>query len=154
MRVSNLLNESNVFANLKAKNKTEALKKLITSLKIDPEQIDGVQQAVLERESIISTGVGQGLAIPHAKVESLSQNYAAFALLNEPIAFDAVDNKPVSIIFLLIGPKSDNRQHVKILSRISQLMNSETFRKRVKNLNSRKDIIAAFSDEEQRRYPV
>lgn len=152
IQISNLLTEQTVFANLTVKTKQEALNILITSLDISTTKIETVKQAVLERENIYSTGIGGGLAIPHSKIDCLNKNYAAFASLNEPIAYNAVDSEPVSIIFLLAGPQHDDRQHVKLLSRISRLMSNNNFREQLKDLGSSEAIITAFYNEEQSYY--
>lgn len=96
----------------------------------------------------MSTGVGKGLAIPHGKAAEISENYVAFALLETPIDYGAVDGEPVSMVFLLAGPSSNSSQHIKLLSRISRLMNNNQFRERLKECETAKEILEVFEQEE------
>ncbi|MDX1640596.1 MAG: PTS sugar transporter subunit IIA, partial [Balneolaceae bacterium] len=107
-----------------------------------------IREAVFEREKIMSTGVGKNLAIPHGKVASIEENYASFAVLKDPIEFDSIDDKPVKMAFLLVGPAGENRLHIKLLSRISRLMNSTTFRETLSGCTTAEEIYEAFHDEE------
>ena len=116
------------------------------------EQLEAVRKAVFEREKIMSTGVGKGLAIPHAKTKAVTENHAAFALLKEPLDFDSIDGEPVRLVFLLVGPESNNSQHIKLLSRISRLMNSGSFRETILNCTSTEEILNAFQDEEEKYF--
>ncbi len=150
MRISQLLNEDNVFITLQAGNKEEAITKLVKSLKNQfPEnKVDDALHAVLEREAIMSTGVGKGLAIPHGKCAGLEQSHVAFAILDKPLDYGSIDNQPVSMIFLLIGPDSQNSKHIKMLSRVSRLMNNAVFRDKLLQCEDKESILALFKEEE------
>lgn len=154
MHIVSLLNEQTVLPDLKVSNKKEALDELISSLseQVDEQERKAIRKAVFEREKIMSTGVGKGLAIPHGKADDISDNYAAFALLSEAIEYDAIDGEPVNMIFLLVGPQSSNRFHIKMLSRISRLMNNNTFREKLANSLSAEEIIEIFSEEEKAHF--
>jgi fructose-specific phosphotransferase system IIA component len=149
-RIFNLLNERNVFASLAAKNKEEVLRTLISSLEPDVEKTEliAIEEAVFEREKIMSTGVGKGLAIPHGKLAGINNNYAAFAMLQPPVDYQSVDEEPVSMVFLLVGPKSSNSMHIKMLSHISRLMNNNSFRQKLKECTTSKEILNVFEEEE------
>ncbi|MBP3192355.1 PTS sugar transporter subunit IIA [Natronogracilivirga saccharolytica] len=151
MKISDLLDESNVIPGLSARTKNEAIDKLVDTLsdKLDGETIKSVRKAVLERENIMSTGVGKGLAIPHGKSKQLSQTYAAFGKLEEPVEYNAIDGEPVHILFLLVGPESQNSVHIKMLSRISRLLNSSAFREKLVASNDVNTIIDLFRSEEE-----
>ncbi len=151
MKISDLLDNSNVIPDLSADDKKEAIDKLVGALssKLDEDTITSVRNAVMERENIMSTGVGKGLAIPHGKSSHLSQTYAAFAKLHEPIAYEAIDNEPVQILFLLVGPESQNSVHIKMLSRISRLLNSSAFREKLLSSTDKESIIKHFRAEEE-----
>ncbi|MEX0686099.1 MAG: PTS sugar transporter subunit IIA [Balneolales bacterium] len=150
MKIHELLGEENILPQLQVSNKQEAIKKLINSLSL---QVDNAKKscvkAVLERESIMSTGVGKGLAIPHGKAKGIDKTYAAFAKLDPPIEYDAIDGEPVQLIFLLVGPESQNSLHIKMLSRISRLLNSASFRERLIQCQSSKEMRDAFKLEEE-----
>lgn len=134
--------------------KEEILNILIDALnaKVPEDTLWEIKDAVFEREKIMSTGVGKGLAIPHGKVSNLKNNYAAFAKLAQPVDYDAIDDKPVELLFLLIGPKSSNSLHIKLLSRISRLMNNEVFRKKLLECSSPEEFLEVFRSEEQKNF--
>ena len=150
MNIFSLLNEKTVLPNLKAENKAEILNKMISSLEdmVPNGEIEEIREAVFERERIMSTGVGKGLAIPHGKASGITQTYAAFAILKEPVDYEAIDSEPVNMVFLLVGPQSSNNLHIKMLSRISRLMNNTEFRERLRNCSTADEIIEAFKKEE------
>lgn len=150
MNIFSLLDPDTVFSDLKVKDKDEILDKLISSLenKVSDKEVDKIRTAVLEREDIMSTGVGKGLAIPHGKTPGVEQTYAAFATLQEPVDYDAIDDQPVNMVFLLVGPQSSNSLHIKLLSRISRLMNNQEFRNKLQECGSAEEIIEQFKKEE------
>lgn len=150
MNIFSLLNVQTVLPNLKADDKTEVLDKMVTSLKdkVTNDELEKIRDAVFEREKIMSTGVGKGLAIPHGKASGIEQTYAAFAILKEPVDYEAIDNQPVNMIFLLVGPQASNSLHIKMLSRISRLMNNSEFRDRLRQCDSPEQIIEQFKSEE------
>lgn len=150
MNIFSLLDKETVLPNLEAKDKAEILNKLISSLKgkVSNVEIENIRQAVFEREEIMSTGVGKGLAIPHGKTAGIEQTYAAFTILKEPVDYEAVDDQPVEMVFLLVGPQSSNSLHIKMLSRISRLMNNSSFRERLLQCTTAEEIIEQFKEEE------
>ncbi len=152
MKVSDLLSENNVIPVLEVKTKAEALEKLVQTIRktADEEIMQKALNAVMERESIMSTGVGKGLAIPHGRIPGIQCNYAAFARLSDGIEYGSIDGKPVSMIFLLVGPETQNSLHIKMLSRISRLMNNDDFRSHLLELTTPAEIIAFFHQEENR----
>lgn len=154
MNIISLLDSSTVLPDLKAKNKEEVLNKLISlfSSKVSEQELSIIREAVFERESIMSTGVGNGLAIPHGKARGISGNYAAFGLLKSPVDYEAIDGEPVSMVFLLVGPQSSNSFHIKMLSRISRLMNNSEFRDQLNKCSSAEEIIEVFKEEEQAHF--
>jgi len=151
MKISDLLDSSNVIPGMPAQNKIDAINNLVDTLapKLDKKTIDAVRKAVMEREGIMSTGVGKGLAIPHGKTRLLTKTYAAFAKLENPVEYEAIDNEPVHILFLLVGPESQNSVHIKMLSRISRLLNSSAFREQLLESKDAETIIELFRSEEE-----
>ncbi len=124
-QLANLLTPETVLVGLQAASKLEALDTLIDLVGAHPAvvDLDMVKQDVLDRESIMSTGVGQGLALPHAKTSGVTETIAAFAIAKNPVDYGAIDQQPVRLLFLLLGPEDARSQHIKTLSRISRLMN-------------------------------
>ena len=135
-------------------NKEQVINALISTLgsKIEEEALTVVREGVLERERVMSTGVGKGLAIPHCKTKAVDQNYAAFAKLDRPLDFDSIDGDPVQIIFLLIGPEAKHSHHIRLLSRISRLMNSSSFREKILKSETTEVILEAFKEEEEKYF--
>lgn len=117
--------------------------------RVDEDQLKAIRKAVFERESIMSTGVGKGLAIPHGKVELIKHSYASFAILANPVEYESIDGNPVQLVFLLVGPESESSRHIKLLSHISRLMIHASFRETLLSCTEPAEILDAFQREEQ-----
>ncbi len=103
---------------------------MASALGLDPRTVlDGV----LERERLGSTGVGEGVAIPHARIPGLTRVSGGFARLIEPADFDAIDERPVDLIFMLLAPEDAGSEHLRALARVSRLFRQEAFRSRLRN---------------------
>jgi PTS system nitrogen regulatory IIA component len=98
--------------------------------------VDEVIERLTERERLGSTGFGGGIAIPHAKLESLDQVRGAVLLLEEPVAFDAVDDNPVDVVFMLLSPADSGAEHLKMLARVSRFLRGEAQVKRLRGVRS------------------
>ena len=151
MKVSDLLNTKVVIADLKSEKKEEVINELIDLFKDDPRIIDleKVRTAVLEREKVMSTGVGKGFAIPHGKTSAVTDIIAAFGKSTKDINYDSLDGEPVNLIFLLVGKDNLVSTHIKLLSRISRLMNKDDLRERLIEANSTEEIVHLIVDEEK-----
>lgn len=151
MKVSDILTKEIIETQLIASDKTKAINKMIDlaakSGKIIDE--DEVRKCVFEREKLVSTGVGKGFAIPHGKTNEIKDIVAAFAIMKEPIDFESIDGEKVSFIFLLIGKDSLLNMHIKLLSRISRLMNKDEFREKLLKASDSAEVLALFKEEEQ-----
>jgi fructose-specific phosphotransferase system IIA component len=95
-----------------------------------------VLRAVREREEVLSTGIGNGVAIPHGKSAAVAHLAMAAGVAREPVDFEALDSKPVNLFFMLVGPESAAGQHVKALSRISRLLRRDSFRDQLSRARS------------------
>ena len=151
MKVHELLNLKYVLTEFKSENKNDVINELVDLLKGDERIIDleEVRQCVFEREEKMSTGVGKGFAIPHGKTNSVNDILAAFGKSETPIEYNSLDGEPVHLVFLLIGKENLVAKHIKLLSRISRLMNNEEFRKKLVEADSKESILKIFTDEEQ-----
>ena len=154
MNIYTLLDSGTILANLNVSSKEELLNKMIDAFadSVTTDQLEEIRTSVFEREKIMSTGVGKQLAIPHGKVKSIEKHYASFAILTNPIDYNSIDDEPVSMVFLLAGPESKNTTHIKLLSRISRLMNSSAFREALFECNVSEEIYKAFHEEEERYF--
>ncbi len=150
MRMEDILKDSCVVADLKGKTKNEVLLELVDTLKKAHlvEDIEKAVSVILEREKLGSTGIGDGVAIPHGKMKGLHSILCAFGKSKEGLDFDAVDSKPVHIFFLLLAPEDSASLHLKTLSRISKLLRDPSFRKRLTELSSSRDIYNAIVEED------
>lgn len=151
MKISDILNENLIAVGLESTDKDDAINKMIdlaskSGLMIN---IDKVRECVFEREKLVSTGVGKGFAIPHGKTDEIKDIVAAFAVLKNPIDFDSIDLEPVKFVFLIVGKESLLNAHIKLLSRISRLMNKDDFRERLEEAKSPKEVLQLFKTEEQ-----
>lgn len=151
MQIHELLTPKHIVLDVKAADKFQSIHALIDLFSDlwSTETLKQVRDAVITRESIMSTGVGQALAIPHGKTDALLDTYVAFARLSTPVDFESIDKQPVQLIFLLVGPHSDHRNHIKRLSRISKLMNYGTFRDGLYRSSSPEQIIQVIKETEQ-----
>jgi len=132
-----------------AKNRMEAIDQLvekITPLKVlqDPQEFI---QAIHEREEIVSTGIGLQVAIPHAKLDSIDHFFVAVGLLETSLNWDAIDDKPVSIIFLIGGPEGRQTEYLQILSQLTMAIKDEKKRKKILLAKNRTSVIDLFKGE-------
>jgi fructose-specific phosphotransferase system IIA component len=151
MKVYELLESKNILTEFKSENKNDIINELVDLLKEDERVVDleEIRKCVFDREEKMSTGVGKGFAIPHGKTNSVTDIVAAFGKSVAPIEYNSLDGEPVHLVFLLIGKETLLAKHIKLLSRISRLMNNEEFRKKLIDAESKESIMKIFQDEEQ-----
>jgi len=106
-----------------------------------------VLDALLEREAVASTGVGYGVAVPHARLAGLSRMRAVFVRLDQPVAFNAVDDRPVDLIFALFAPPEANGEHLRALARVSRLLRQGEIREQLRQARSADAIRAILVQE-------
>ena len=127
MDIADLLGPSQVVAKLKATSKKQALQNLARrAAEITGQSEDAIFKALDKREKLGTTGVGNGIAIPHGKLPNLDRIYGVFARLEHPIDFDAIDERPVDLIFLLLAPEASGADHLKALARASRLLRDKS----------------------------
>ncbi|MCW8823293.1 MAG: PTS sugar transporter subunit IIA [Ignavibacteriaceae bacterium] len=151
MKVNELLNPKYILTDFKSDKKDDVINELIDLLKGDERVIDleEVRKCVFDREKIMSTGVGKGFAIPHGKTNSVTDIVAVFGKSKKPIDYDALDGEPVNLVFLMIGKDTLVSKHIKLLSRISRLMNNDEFREKLVKADSKESVRKIFEEEEQ-----
>ena len=126
MDMVNFLAQEGIVANLKASSKKQALQELSQQAAV----LTGLHErtifdVLLQREKLGTTGLGRGIAIPHGKMQELERLHGIFARLPKPRDFDAIDEQPVDLIFLLLAPESAGADHLKALARISRLLRDD-----------------------------
>ena len=151
MKLCDLLTDPVIAVNMPATDKGDLLHKLV-DLAAGGEAVHdrkAALNAVEERERIMTTGIGHGVAIPHGKTEAVKDLVAGFAVLGDGIDFGALDAQPVRLAFILLGPKEPSGPHIRMLSRISRLMNREDLRRRLTEAKSVGEVRALFKEAEQ-----
>lgn len=150
MKITDVLEEQYVRTNLPGTSKEEIIDSMIQLIGSSKNVLDKekVRQAILEREKIMSTGVGNGFAIPHGKTDAVKDIVAAFAITERPVDYQALDEQPVRLVFLLVGRDSLVGPHIKLLSRISRLMNKDEFRRELLSSKTPKEVIELFQRQE------
>lgn len=151
MLLSELLTPERVRVPLRGASKEALLEELVGVLR-EAGAVDdagAVLSAVRERERVLSTGVGSGVAIPHGKAESVPALAMAAGVTDGAVEFDALDGQPVRLLFLLVGPDSAAGQHVKALSRISRLVRRDEFRERLIAAGSPEEFVAVLAEAEE-----
>ena len=146
MKILEILKLDKIKVEFTGTTKEEVLNEIINCFIGDPRVLDieKVRNVVLEREKIMSTGVGNGFAIPHGKTNMVTEMISAFGVLKNPIEFEALDGNPVNLIFLIVGNENEVAKHIKMLSRVSRIMNQEDIRSKLANSNSREEILKIF----------
>lgn len=156
MKISDILSTDVIAVNMDGADKEDSIKKIIDLAAKSGKilDLDKVSQTIFEREKLVSTGVGKGFAIPHGKTDSISDVVAAFAITKVPIDFDSIDGEPVRFIFLLIGKENLLNTHIKLLSRISRLMNKDEFREKLLDAASPEEVLKIFREEEKNYFDI
>lgn len=151
MKISDVLTKDKIIPEIKSVSKKDIIYELIDLFKDDERIIDleEVKSSVMEREKIMSTGVGHGFGIPHCKTNKVTDILAAFGKTKKPVDFEALDGEPVNLFFLLIGKDNLVAPHIKLLSRISLLMNREEVRENLKRAKTAEEIYDIFKDSEE-----
>ncbi len=147
MEIAELLQQDGVVANLKVTSKKQALQELAQkAAHLTDLHERKIFDVLLERERLGTTGVGQGIAIPHGKLNELAQLHAVFARLETPIDFDSIDDEPVDLIFLLLAPESAGADHLKALARISRLLRDQNICAKLRGTSESDALYALLTD--------
>jgi fructose-specific phosphotransferase system IIA component len=148
MRLTDIITEDHIQIPVTSNSRNEGIKELLDLLQEEINDVGQAYEAVLEREKIMTTGVGNGIAIPHCKHSSCPNFAAAMGIHSKGIDFEAIDKKKVKIIFLLVGPENNPGLHIKLLSRISRLMSNEELRQQLISTRSSQEALKLIEEEE------
>lgn len=150
------LHEAAVSADIKAQQKEEVIQELVQLLAkagaIKEKDVHRLVQILLKRESLGSTGIGQGVAIPHGKADCVDHLVGAFGVSRAGVDFDSLDGEPVTLFFLLVAPEDSAGPHLKALARISRLLKDRHFRDSLTASRDEKQLIKIIRDEDERRH--
>jgi nitrogen PTS system EIIA component len=148
MELTDLISPNTVFVDLKATSKKHVLQELARRAAIAtncPER--AILDVLLERERLGTTGIGQGIAIPHGKLEGINQVHGFFAKLGSGIDFDSMDDLPVDLIFLLLAPETAGADHLKALARVSRTLRDKGRCEKLRGSDSADAVFAILTDE-------
>ncbi|OFX05246.1 MAG: transcriptional regulator [Alphaproteobacteria bacterium RIFCSPHIGHO2_12_FULL_63_12] len=150
MGLSEFLSPDAVVFNLHASCKREALALLAEkAAALTGVQAAAIRQALMEREQLGSTGVGRGVAIPHGKIEGVGKIVGVFAKLDQPVDFEAVDDQPVDLVFVLLAPSDATAAHLKALAKVSRLLREESVRDALRGAGTPEALFAIAADTAQ-----
>lgn len=148
MNIQDLLSASRVNFNLESQNKTDVINELIEILDADGKLVDKnkYKEAVLHREKEFSTGIGMGIAIPHAKDSSVKEAALTLGISQNGIDYEALDGTPAHLFFLIAVPADSNDVHLKVLSYISRKLMHQEVRTSLMSAKTYDDVLAAFKE--------
>jgi len=151
MKIADLLDKQTIVPDLTANTKEGVLRELVRVITRVEKQVDEEQlmKILLERENLGSTGIGDGVAIPHGKSKQVDRLLASFGRSRHGMNFEAMDGKPTHLFFLLIAPENSAGIHLKALANISRLMKDHLLRKRLLEVKSAEEIYSLFSEEDK-----
>ncbi len=150
MKILDMLPMEAILADLQSTDKKGVLNELVTPVArfagLDHENL---LKVLLDRERLGSTGIGQGIGIPHGKINELQSAVLGFGLSRQGVDFESIDGKPTHIFFLLITPENATGLHLKLLARISRILKKEPFRERLMNAIDPGEIYTSIEDEDE-----
>ena len=149
MSISTLLATDRIFTDADISSKKRLLEYIAEKA---AEQLSLSQQAIfnklIERERLGSTGLGQGFAVPHARLENLDQTHACFVKLNHAVNYDAMDKQPVDLIFVLLIPEASTEEHLQILASLARIFSQSTIPDKIRECHSAEEIIRLIAQAE------
>jgi len=152
MKLAELLQEKNIKIPLEGTDKRSVIEELVDIL-IDSNDVSNrkmILDAIFKREELMSTGIGNGIAIPHGKSKGVKELVISFGLSPEGVDFDSLDGQPVHICFLLIAPENVSGPHVKALARISRLLQNPDFREALLKCRTPSEVLKVIAEEEKK----
>lgn len=153
MRITDYMTEADVLPDLKGSTREDVLREMVRHLsgagKV--KDADGLVQILLDRETLGSTGIGHGVAIPHGRLPGLKEILLVFGRSEKGIDFDAQDGKPVNLFFLLVAPEDSAGLHLKALARISRVLKNPECRASLLNARDRGSLLKAIREEDERQ---
>lgn len=142
MKLSEILEEDNIIPDLKARDKKGVLEELAETVVSHEPSLDknSLVRVLLEREHLGSTGIGEGVAIPHGKFNGIRQPVISFGRSRKGLDFESMDGQPAFLFFLLVAPENSASIHLKALARIAKILKNSSFRKALMEIHSREEL--------------
>jgi len=156
MKILDFLNKKAVTVDLKAKDKEGIIRELLDLIiktgEIKPKKKEALVKTLIDREALGSTGIGQGIGIPHGKSDQIKKLVGAVGISKEGVNFDSLDGERAYIFFLLLAPQESAGPHLKALARISRLLKDKYFRDMLKNAKTEKELLNIITREDQKKH--
>ena len=151
MKFSELINKNYIIPEFKGSTKKQVLEELVEALASNNVEIDKVEllNALLEREKLGSTGIGDGVAIPHGKLNGLDNIILLFGKSGQGVDFDAIDRKPVCLVFLLVAPADSAGLHLKALARLSRMLREKEFKNSLLTASDAETLLKIIIDKDE-----
>ena len=153
MKILDFLSEDCVLTELKGKTKKEVIFELVSILASSKKKlikdVDKIVEAIIERENTGSTGIGQGVAVPHVKSDDVSKIVASLGISKAGVDFDSLDGEPVDIIFLMIAPPKSISEHLQAIAKISRLLKDKFFRRSLRDAQTAQEVIKIIKEEDE-----
>lgn len=155
MKIMDFLSKKAIVVDIKANKKDELIKELVEALinsgEVDKRCRNKLIEALMAREALGSTAIGQGVAIPHAKIDCVTKLIAAFGISRKGVDFDSLDGEPAYIFFLLVAPQDSAGPHLKALARISRLLKDKYFRDSLRSCADEKSVTKIINQEDEKK---
>ena len=153
MKILDALPREAIIVDLKAIDKKGVLEELVVPIaKIAGIEREELVKVLMERERLGSTGIGEGIGIPHGKSRGLESLILGFGRSQKGVDFDSMDGMPAHIFFLLITPENSTGLHLKLLARISRILKNDPFKEKLLHATSRDEIYSIIKEEEEEEY--
>jgi PTS system nitrogen regulatory IIA component len=142
MKLSEMIKTNNIIPDLKAKDKNGVLEELAGAISNNESSIDkeALVKVLVERERLGTTGIGDGVAIPHGKLESIEHPIISFGRSKEGLDFDSMDGQPAYLFFLLVAPENSSGIHLQVLAKIAKILKNSTFRKQLMEGSTKEEL--------------
>ena len=153
MKILDVLLKEAILSDMKANDKKGVLEELVAPVaRIAGINHDYLVKVLMERERLGSTGIGEGIGIPHGKVKDLESLVLGFGLSKKGVDFDSMDGKPAHIFFLLLTPENSTGLHLKLLARISRILKNDPFKQKLLRATNRDEIYSTIKEEEEEEF--
>ncbi|MFA4842376.1 MAG: PTS sugar transporter subunit IIA [Candidatus Omnitrophota bacterium] len=155
MKIMDFMSKKAIVLDIKSTKKEDVIRELVDALieagDIEKRNRNKLSDALMAREALGSTAIGQGIAIPHAKCDCVSKLIAAFGISKKGVDFDSLDGEPAYIFFLLVAPQDSAGPHLKALARISRLLKDKYFRDSLRNAADDKLLVKIIAQEDDKK---
>jgi PTS system nitrogen regulatory IIA component len=158
MKLSDFVVPDAIIPDLKASTKEAAIREVVESLRlagqIPDKEVESVIRAIMKREELGSTGIGYGVALPHTRHPSVTRPIGTVAISRQGVEFDSIDGEPVYIIFLVISPMDRPGDHLRALDRASRQLRNETFRRFLRQSQTKDQILELLEEADEKEFPA